>query len=95
MSEIIKCPKTAVYMLLMGMKAGGRIQADAADQLDKALEEVFAQLEDALEWYGEKAKAMKRYASAKPPQTISMTAVVTELSLDGGNRALVALGGEL
>lgn len=50
MSDKFKSPKTTVYMLLMGMKAGGRIQVEAADQLDMALEEAFAQLELELEW---------------------------------------------
>jgi hypothetical protein len=44
-------------------------------------------MRDVLEWYAEKARAMNRYASAKPPKAVPMTAVVTELSLDCGLRA--------
>ena len=48
-------------------------------------------MEQTLEWYQEKAVALKRYSEAKPPNATAMTAVVTEMSLDGGKRAEVAL----
>ncbi len=46
-----------------------------------------AQLHEALAWYGERAQALRRYLEAKPPKVQAMTAVVTELGLDGGKRA--------
>ena len=47
----------------------------------------YAQLEVELKWYGEKAEALKKYGQMKPVSTTAMTAVVTELMLDNGNRA--------
>lgn len=46
-------------------------------------------LEKALEWYGEQAEAMARHTIAINPK--AMEAIVTCLSLDGGNRARAAL----
>jgi len=40
-----------------------------------------------LEWYAEKATAMKRYMEDTPPNLEAMISVATEMSLDGGNRA--------
>jgi len=40
-----------------------------------------------LEWYAEKATAMKRYMENTPPNLEAMISVATEMSLDGGNRA--------
>ena len=68
--------------------------ADAVMGRIAALEAKLSKMEVALKWYGEKAEAMKRYAEAKPPKTTSMTAVVTELSLDGGNRAEALAGSD-
>ncbi len=44
-------------------------------------------LELHIKWYGEKAEALKRYGTEKPPNATAMSAVVTELMLDGGRRA--------
>src|SRR5262245_8991660 len=46
---------------------------------------------EALDWYAERAKALNRYMTAKPPKVQAMTAVVTELSPDNGQRALAAI----
>lgn len=43
-----------------------------------------------MEWYAEKARAMARYTTAQPPQTDAMSAILTELALDAGNRAALA-----
>jgi hypothetical protein len=43
--------------------------------------------DEALEWYAERARALHRYMHAKPPNAEAMTAVVTELALDNGQRA--------
>ena len=40
--------------------------------------------------YQEKADAVYRYTSAKPPRTDAMMAVLTELSLEGEVRAVLA-----
>ena len=59
-------------------------RADAAETRVRALEA-------ALEWYAERAQALERYLTAKPPKTEAVTAVVTELGLDKGERARAAL----
>lgn len=50
------------------------------------------QIQAALLWYQELAESMARYATAKPPGTNGMEAIVVELSLDSGRRARKALG---
>lgn len=38
-------------------------------------------LQDELDWYVERAQALRRYLMAKPPLALAATAVVTELTL--------------
>ena len=49
-----------------------------------------AAVEEALEWYAERARSMRRYMESTPPQVTAMTAVAQELSLDNGQRAALA-----
>lgn len=49
---------------------------------------------EALDWYGEKAEALARYATHSPPQTSGMMAVVQTMALDGGQKARAALSSE-
>ena len=48
MAEKRSKESVAVYMMLMGMKAAGRIEEDAAEQLDQIMEEAFTALEARL-----------------------------------------------
>ena len=48
MSDKRSKESVAVYMTLMGMKAAGRIEEDAAEQLDQIMEEAFSALEAKL-----------------------------------------------
>ena len=65
--------------------------ADRSVETIIALHEQNEALLAALKWYQEIASSTHRYASSKPPNTDAMMAVVTELSLDGGNRARAAI----
>ena len=48
------------------------------------------------EWYAERAKDLARYGTTKPTQVTAMEAVVCELMLDAGKRALaMPQGGSL
>ena len=51
-------------------------------------------LEARVRRYQEKADAVYRYTSAKPPKTDAMMAILTELSLEGEARADAALAGK-
>jgi hypothetical protein len=50
----------------------------------RALEEV----KQALDWYGSRAADLARYVGMKPPQITAVEAVMAELMLDAGKRAL-------
>jgi hypothetical protein len=46
---------------------------------------------EALEWYKDQVTALQRYMSSETPNTDAIEAIMTALSLDGGNRAEIAL----
>lgn len=45
------------------------------------------QLKSALEWYAEQAEAVARHLRSDPPEANALLAIMTTLSLDGGQRA--------
>lgn len=84
MAEILKCPECGAPCeptTHLNMEPGYRYAPAPSEERRR----------EALEWYAEKAKAAARYMSAEPPKAEAMTAVLTELALDGGNRARTAL----
>jgi hypothetical protein len=67
--------------------AGGAL--DDAEERAQELEAENERLRKAVEWYGEQAEAMARYALVIKP--LAMEAIVTSMSLDAGSRARAAL----
>lgn len=79
--------------LIRDANTSNRLIGERCEQLEAELaasREREQALREALQWYGEKATALQRYASAKPPKDQAMMAVVTELTLDAGARAKIA-----
>lgn len=57
------------------------------------LEAEHARLREALEWYASEARGAAEAMSPDKPKTQAMTAILTVLALDAGNRASAALKG--
>ena len=92
-SEFVRATNIAALEAKLKGRPSAEQFAIVLEDRDKA-EAKLSKMEEALKWYGEKAEAMRRYGEAKPPKTTAMTAVITELSLDGGSRSKALAGGD-
>lgn len=65
----------------------GPLPHDRVFTLIQHFEFEIEKLKEVLKWYAEKAHAITRFWTAKPPKIDAAVAIMTELTLDDGQRA--------